>query len=172
VAFPGLSIDAAVVTFDHFGSNSWPSTTTASGSFSFSGSTTQQLSLNDITNFSIHLTVESGNGAVIGYFDFSKIDLVSFSITLSDGVVTAATFETKKKQETSSPTNTDFHAYNFVALSSTSAKTQYGDGFTSDATFGTLNFSSVPEPSIFSFCFLAFIAFILFKANGRTRRCS
>jgi hypothetical protein len=50
------------------------------------------------------------NGVAIGYFDFTKADLISFSLTLTNGVVTDATFQTQKKQETSSPTNTDFHA--------------------------------------------------------------
>ena len=146
-AFICATLQAATITFSYDGSDGSQSHTTASGQFVFPNASVTSLSLADLSAFTLNQTVNISNGAAIGYFNFTKADLVSFSITLTNGVVTNAAFQTQKKQETSSPTNTDFHAQNFIALTATTAKTQYGDGFTENDTSGPISFSSVPEPS-------------------------
>lgn len=161
------SAESAIVSFVYDGTDGGNTRITATGQFSFLNANAASLSLADLTSFTLHEISNSGNGLAIGYFDFTKADLISFTVALADGVVTNATFQTQKKQETSSPTNTDYHAHNFVALSATTGKTQYGDGATVDHTFGALTFSPVPEPSAVGFL-LAGVSLLAIRRAKRT----
>jgi hypothetical protein len=171
-AFLCGTLQAATITFSYDGSDGANSHTTAIGQFVFPNADATSLTLTDLSSFTLHQTANISNGVAIGYFDFTKSDLISFSLTLANGVVTNAAFQTQKRQETSSPTNTDFHAQNFIALTATTAKTQYGDGFTSDDTSGPIAFSSVPEPSACALTLLGFYVLTFRRAKRASQRCS
>ena len=147
-----------VVTFTYLGTDGENKQTTADGSFSFSNAGLTTVTLADLSSFSLHQVVSSSNRPVIGVFDFDKSNLVAFSISISNGLVVDATFETTFKPQTSSPTGTDFKPQRFLGLTATEAVTQYREQFAppsippTNDTSGILQFSTVPEPS--SACFL------------------
>jgi hypothetical protein len=172
VAFLLLTItaahaSAAIVTFAYSGTGGSSTQTTAEGSFTFADPTAFSLTLSDLISFTLHQTVAAGNGAVIGFFDFTKSDLVSFAVSISNSEVVGAAFETQFKAQTSSPTGTDFKPQRFVDLSVTEAKTEFQDlgGFISTDTVGTIVFSNVPEPS--SVLLVLFSGFLIMISRRR-----
>ena len=139
---------ATIVSFSYLGTNGLNSQTTSIGQFTFSNAGLSLVTLSDLSSFTIEQTVNSSSGAA---------DLLTFNVSLSNGQITGATFETKFNLQTSSPTNTLFKSQNFVVLSSTTAKTQYRDQFfptppppTND-TSGPISFTTVPEPTTSAF---------------------
>ncbi len=95
-----ISANAGVVTFTYTGSGArtWSGTpeTTASGtgSFGFDGLPATLSSVSDLTAFVFNLTINDGiNGPAL--YSYGLTDLVSFSATMSGGVVTALSLETQ-----------------------------------------------------------------------------
>ena len=167
---------ATVVSFVYSGTDGVNTQTTAQGSFSFANSALSTVTLSDLTTFTLHQTVNSGSGAAIGFFDFTKTNLTSFSISLANNQVTAAAFQTAFKLQTSSPTGTTFKSQDFIALSATTAKTQYRDQFfpipppPSDETAGPIQFV-VPEPSSILLVLCGITIFALIKRPNPYERC-
>ena len=144
---------ATVVGFNYLGTDGNNTQTFSSGQFTIANSALSVITLSDLTSFTLQQTVNNGNGAAIGIFNFTKTDLLSFNVSLNNGLVTAAAFETKFNLQTSSPTNDEFKSQNFIALSATAAKTQYRDQLfqipppPTNHTSGAISFSTVPEPT-------------------------
>ena len=166
-----LRVSAATIAFTYSGTDGGNAQTTAQGSFSYANASLTTITLADLTSFTLHQTVNSANGLAIGFFDFTKPDLLAFSIARTGTRVTAAAFETGFRLQTSSPTGTTFKTENFIALTATTAKTQYRDQFfpqpppPSNYTAGPIAFVA-PEPSSAAFLIAGLATFV-----SARRRC-
>jgi hypothetical protein len=68
-------------------------TTTGIGAFSYTGNLAS-ITLSEITAFDFHLTFTNSDYTIDPVFDFGLVDLLSFSATVSGGVVTSLSLQT------------------------------------------------------------------------------
>jgi len=92
VAAPRL--EANTVTFDYTAADVGTTTVSGAGSFSYSGSLAS-ITLGDLTSFAFELDLSTpGETPDPAIFDFSQPDVLSFSASVSGGVVTALSLTT------------------------------------------------------------------------------
>jgi hypothetical protein len=173
VAAPRL--DASTVTFDYTAPDVGTTAVSGTGSFSYTGSLAS-ITLGDLTSFTFELDLSTpGETPDPAIFDFSQPDLISFSASVSGGVVTALSLTTDY-EAASNTSNYDENQKDLVvtSLATGGAATYNQDEVLSRVTLydtGTITTQGpgapAPEPST---ALLAGGAALLLALRRRTLR--